>query len=209
MLLLLCRLKREDYLRTFSKHIEVPFLSSPLCNSTEQGWRTPRGAPNESNEAQPNYRRQGLSRYLLQIGSLPPSYPRRRVALVVRLSMWRNGHHYHENPYLLGIDRIQIPPRFLPRTRTDANFFFQSIENRGPEKGFIWFDAIVRDIVVLRQTKEVSLIGKLGDRDREFKNCKNASLIIKIIHINLIHFTCLKQSIQIFVNVIQNEYVRK
>jgi len=155
MLLLLCRLKREIIWELLVS-VEVPFLSSLLCKSTEQGWRTPREAPNESNEAQPNYRRQGLSRYLLQIGCPPPPPPRRP----------RSAFHVEERAPLsreslfIGNRSYSNPSRFLPRTRTDANFFFQSIENRGPEKGFIWFDAIARDIVVPRQTEEVFLIGK-------------------------------------------------
>lgn len=57
-----------------------------------------------SNEAQPNYHRQGLSRYLLQIAS-PPPYSLN----LVRFSRGRTSSIITGNPYLLGIDRIQIP----------------------------------------------------------------------------------------------------
>lgn len=60
----------------------------------------------------------------------------------------RSAFHVEERAPLsreslfIGNRSYSNPPRFLPRTRTDANFFFQSIENRGPEKGFIRLDAI-------------------------------------------------------------------
>lgn len=71
-----------------------------------------------SNEAQPNYHRQGLSRYLLQIAS-PPPYPLN----LVRLPRGRTSSIITRNPYLLGIDRIQIPRRFFHRQElTETSF---------------------------------------------------------------------------------------
>lgn len=75
-----------------------------------------------SNEAQPNYHRRGLSRYLLQIAS-PPPYPLN----LVRFPRGRTSSIITGNPYLLGIDRIQIPRSgFLRRCQEMARKLFLS-----------------------------------------------------------------------------------
>lgn len=163
--------EERDYLRTFSKRRGPPFYRRFYASRRNKVEEPRRGAPNESNEAQPNYRRQGLSRYLLQIGSSPPPFP--PPPPPPRCP--RSAFHVEERAPLsreslfIGNRSYSNPPRFLPRTRTDANFFFQSIENRGPEKGFIWHDAIARNVVVPRQTEESFLIGKQSARDSELQ----------------------------------------
>lgn len=71
-----------------------------------------------SNEAQPNYHRRGLSCYLLQIAS---PYPLN----LVRFPRGRTSSIITGNPYLLGIDRIQIPRSgFLRRCQEMARKLF-------------------------------------------------------------------------------------
>lgn len=88
---------RDSYLRTFSirRRDETPLFYRRFYASRRNKVGEPREKlPNRSNEAQPNYRRQGLSRYLLQIGSppSPPSPPRsRRRATLTHSGFPRGG----------------------------------------------------------------------------------------------------------------------
>lgn len=135
--------KVESLTRGFS----FPIGSSNKIEGSVKGTR--------SNEAQPNYHRQGLSCYLLQIArpTSVPSQPR-------SLSTWKNQLHNHEQSLFIGNRSYSNPSKVLPSARTDGNFFFWPVDDHGPAKKFIlhrtgpfYLSLILEEKVWLRATR--------------------------------------------------------
>lgn len=113
----------------FESNFRQRFFPGGCSNKIEELVRGTR-----SNEAQPNYRRQGLSLYLLQIASPPPyplnlvRFPRGRVSSIITgiLIYWESIV-------------FKSPSWVSTRTRSDGNFFLRPVKDRRPEKRFILY----------------------------------------------------------------------
>ena len=98
----------SDESELFSRKVPSPTQGFSLAISCSYKIEEP-ARETRSNEVQPNYHRQGLSRYLLQIArpTSVPSQPR-------LLSTWKNQLHNHEQSLFIENRSYSNPSKALP-----------------------------------------------------------------------------------------------